>query len=368
VATAAETDAMRRAIVVARAARGTTNPNPAVGAVVLDRDGREVSDGATAPIGGPHAEVVALSAAGERAQGGCLVVTLEPCAHRGRTGACTDAVVAAGISRVVYAAADAHEIAAGGANRLRAAGVEVEAGLLETEALADLGPWLIAARRGRPHVTWKYAGTLDGRTAAADGTSRWITGEAARTDVHVLRSWSDAIVVGIGTVLADDPTLTVRGIDVGRQPLRVVVDSDARTLPDAKVLDGAAKTLVAVASDARPDRLAALRSAGADVVELPRVASGVDLGALLSALSARECRLVLVEGGARLAAGFMSAGLVDQVIGYVAPALIGAGTAVLEDFGVATIDDAVRLTLREVVAVGGDVRITADVATNGGGS
>jgi diaminohydroxyphosphoribosylaminopyrimidine deaminase/5-amino-6-(5-phosphoribosylamino)uracil reductase len=360
-ASAAETTAMRRAIAAARAALGTTNPNPAVGAVLIDGAGVELAVGATSPVGGPHAEVVALTVVGERARGGTLVVTLEPCAHRGRTGACTDAVIAAGLARVVYAVTDPHEAAAGGAELLRQAGISVEAGLLEDEALVDLAPWLSAMRRGRPHVTWKYAATLDGRTAAADGTSQWITGEPARADVHVLRARSDAVVVGIGTVLADDPALTVRGTDVGRQPLRVVVDSQARTPLRSKLLDGVAETLIAVSTDAPAERCAALRGAGAEVVELPPGGGGVDLAALLTALESRERYLVLVEGGATLATGFMAQRLVDRVIGYVAPALIGVGTAVLDGFGVATLADAPRLQLREVTAIGADVRIVADV-------
>lgn len=360
-ASTAETAAMRRAITVARAALGTTNPNPAVGAVVLDSDGREVAAGATAPAGGPHAEVVALTAAGDRSRGGSVVVTLEPCAHRGRTGPCTDALIAAGVARVVFATSDPHELAAGGGETLCAAGIDVEGGVLEAEALVDLAPWRLAMSRRRPHVTWKYAATLDGRTAAADGTSRWITGEGARADVHVLRARADAVVVGIGTVLADDPALTARGIDVGRLPLRVVVDSHGRTPIDARILDEAADTLVAVSAGAPVDRCSALRRAGAEVVELPSDAEGVDLTALLAALFERECSLVLVEGGARLASGFMTAGLVDRVVAYLAPAMLGAGSAVVDDFGVKTIADARRLTLREVTAIGTDVRVVADV-------
>ncbi|HEX3706026.1 MAG TPA: bifunctional diaminohydroxyphosphoribosylaminopyrimidine deaminase/5-amino-6-(5-phosphoribosylamino)uracil reductase RibD [Mycobacteriales bacterium] len=365
-ATAAETAAMRRAIEVAQAALGTTNPNPAVGAVVLGRDGDVVGEGATAPIGGPHAEVVALAAAGERAAGGCLVVTLEPCAHHGRTGPCTDAIVAAEVRRVVYAVGDPHDIAGGGGRRLGDAGLDVESGLLAAEATVDLEPWLSAVRRGRPFVTWKYAATLDGRTAAADRTSRWISGEESRADVHVLRARSDAVVVGIGTVLADDPALTARGPAVARQPLRVVVDSDARTPTGAKVLDDAAKTLIAVAVDAPGGRREALRAAGAELVELPRSSSGVDLQGLLDELRVRERHLVLLEGGATLAAGFLQRERVDRVVAYIAPALLGEGAPVVGAFGVSTITDAARLELRGVSALGDDVRIVADVRRGGG--
>jgi diaminohydroxyphosphoribosylaminopyrimidine deaminase/5-amino-6-(5-phosphoribosylamino)uracil reductase len=360
-ATAAETDAMRRAIAVAEAAQGIPNPNPAVGAVVLDADGRVSGEGATAAIGGPHAEVVALRAAGDRARGGTLAVTLEPCDHQGRTGPCTAAIVAAGIARVVYAVDDPHGDAAGGAARLAAAGIEVESGLLAEDARRDLGPWLVCASERRAHVTWKYAATLDGRTAAADGTSRWISGVAARADVHVLRARSDAVVVGIGTVLADDPELTVRELDVGRQPMRVVVDSQARTPQGAKVLDGAAPTLIAVAADAPAERVAALRESMVEVVELPRVAGGVDLAVLLRELYQRERYLVLVEGGARLAASFVAGGHVDRVIAYFAPTLLGGGPGVIGDIGVTTISEAVRVSPLDLTYMDGDVRVVATV-------
>jgi diaminohydroxyphosphoribosylaminopyrimidine deaminase / 5-amino-6-(5-phosphoribosylamino)uracil reductase len=209
-ATTGEIAAMARAVALARAALGSTNPNPAVGAVVLDAFGDLVGEGHTHLAGGDHAEIDALAGAGERARGGVLVTTLEPCRHHGRTGPCTDAIIGAGIRRVVYALGDPHDDAGGGAEVLRAAGLEVEADVLADDALADLGPWLLATRRRRPHVTWKYAATLDGRTAAADGTSRWITGPESRRDVHRLRAQSDAVLVGIGTVLADDTALTVR--------------------------------------------------------------------------------------------------------------------------------------------------------------
>jgi diaminohydroxyphosphoribosylaminopyrimidine deaminase/5-amino-6-(5-phosphoribosylamino)uracil reductase len=361
VATEAETAAMRRAIDLAEAARGIPNPNPAVGAVVLDPAGQVVGEGATAPIGGPHAEVVALEAAADRARGGTIVVSLEPCSHEGRTGACTAAITAAGIARVIFAIEDPHGAAAGGAERLREAGVDVEAGLLADEALVELEPWLVAAAERRPYVTWKYAATLDGRIAAADGTSQWITGEGARNDVQLLRGGSDAVIVGIGTVLADDPALTVRLVDLPRHPLRVVVDSDARTPVGAKVVDGSAPTLIAVAADADPGRVAALRSTEAAVVELPRTGQGVDLAALLATLYERECYQLLVEGGARLATSFLAGGLVDRVVAYLAPALLGAGPSVVGDFGVATIAEAWRLSPKGLTYLQPDVRIIATV-------
>ena len=300
-----ELAAMRRAIDLGAGVLGSTNPNPAVGAVVLDPSGATVGEGATRPVGLERAEVVARAAAGKRARGGTLVVTLEPCRHSGRTPPCTAAIAEAGIARVVFAAGDPHHEAAGGADVLRNAGVDVEAGVLAEEASPDLLPWLTAMRRRRPYVTWKFAATLDGRTAAADGTSRWITGPEARRDVHRLRAMCDAVVVGIGTVLADDPQLTVRDVPAARQPLRVVLDGSARTPLSARVLDGTAPTMVAVGGDADVDRVKALRATAAEVVELPRQDGRLDLGALLAALFAREAMVLLLEGGGRLAGSFV---------------------------------------------------------------
>lgn len=358
-ASEAEQVAMRAAVALAAAAAGSTNPNPAVGAVVLDPAGGPVGEGVTQPVGGAHAEVVALRAAGERARGGTLVVTLEPCRHTGRTGPCTAAIAAAGIARVVYAVTDPHDEAVGGAEELRRAGIDAEGGVLAGEATRTLQPWLVAVERHRPHVTWKYAATLDGRTAAADGTSRWITGEAARADVHRERALVDAVVVGIGTVLADDPALTVRAWPTARQPARVVVDSEARTPPTARLLDGAAPTVIAVASDADPDRIGALRAAGADVVPIVRADRGLDLAAVLAALYEREIRIVLVEGGATLAGSFIRGGLVDRVIGFHAPMVLGAGAPVVGDLGRTTLADAGRLELDEVTRIGDDVKVVA---------
>jgi diaminohydroxyphosphoribosylaminopyrimidine deaminase/5-amino-6-(5-phosphoribosylamino)uracil reductase len=327
---------MRRAIELSRAVLGTTSPNPPVGAVVLDQQDEPVGEGATAPPGGAHAEVAALLKAGPRASGGTLVCTLEPCKHSGRTGPCTTAIAEAGIARVVFACEDPSELAGGGAAVLRAAGIEVVAGVL-AEEVADgpLAAWLHAQRTGRPFVTWKYAATLDGRAAAADGSSRWITGEEARADVHRLRAEVDAVVVGVGTVLADDPELTVRP-DPGRQPLRVVVDSDGRTPASARVRDDSAPTLILTERDTGRH----------------------DPAGVLTVLHDRGVVSVLLEGGPTLAAAFMTAGLVDRVVGYVAPALLGAGMSAIGDLGVGTITDALRLRLCEVQRVGDDVRLT----------
>lgn len=328
--------AMRRAVALSAAVLGSTSPNPPVGAVVLDQQGEPVGEGATAPPGGAHAEVTALLQAGTRAYGGTLVCTLEPCNHVGRTGPCTTAIIEAGIARVVFAADEPTHLAAGGAQALRAAGVDVVAGVL-VEQVADgpLAGWLHAQRTGRPFVTWKYAATLDGRSAAADGSSRWITGVEARADVHRLRAESDAVVVGIGTVLADDPELTARP-DPGRQPLRVVVDTHGSTPPGARVRNDAAPTLVLTERDTGRH----------------------DPAGVLRVLHERGVVGVLLEGGPTLAAAFLAAGLVDRVVAYVAPALLGSGASAIGDLGVGTINGAHRLRLCEVTRIGTDVRLT----------
>ena len=335
---------MARAVELAARGRTTTLPNPVVGCVVLDEHGVVAGEGWHERVGGPHAEVVALAAAGARARRGTAVVTLEPCAHTGRTGPCVRVLIDAGVARVVVAVSDPTSAAGGGADLLRRAGVDVEVGVLAAEAEAVNEPWLTSVRRGRPYVTWKAAATLDGRVAAADGSSRWITGADARADVHRLRAEVDAVLVGVGTVLADDPQLTVRdaeGRDLERQPLRVVADTEGRTPARARVLAGTAQTWIATGD------------------EVGRTTDGrVDLRALLEALHRRERRHVLLEGGPTLAAAAVRAGLVDRLVAYVAPALLGAGPPLMGDVGVDTIADALRWDLVDVTRVGGDVRLT----------
>lgn len=355
----AEREAMRRAIAISRDALGSTNPNPCVGAVVLDASGRTIGEGVTQPIGGDHAEVVALRSAGTSAHGSTVVVTLEPCCHTGRTQRCTDVIAAAGVERVVYALTDPHDVAAGGGAQLRAAGIDVDSGLLADEASRVVGRWRQAMIQHRPHVTWKYAATLDGRTTAADGSSRWITGGTARRDVHRERYEADAVIVGIGTVLADDPQLTVRDWPASRQPIRVVVDTDARTPVSARVLDQSAPTIVVVADDADNGRVAMLTNAGADVLAVPRLDTRVDLPAMLNELFERDIALVYVEGGATLAAALLRADRVDRVVGYYAPTMVGAGLPLVGEFGVSTLSDAARLVLDDVAVVGGDIRVDA---------
>ena len=339
-------EAMRRAIALAARGLGTTSPNPVVGCVLLDPAGEVVGEGFHAYAGGPHAEIVALAQAGERAAGGTAVVTLEPCNHTGRTGPCTNALIQARIARAVVAVPDPNPVAAGGAQTLREAGIEVEIGVREAEAEAGNIAWLTAVRRGWPYVIWKYAATLDGRSAAADRTSMWITSEAARMDVHALRGTVDAVLVGVGTVLADNPRMTARNLRDGtlaiRQPLRVVVDSGGRTPADARVRDAAAPTWVATTAEV---------GAATD--------GRVDLPALLATLHRRGVRAVLLEGGPTLAGTFLAAGLVDKIVGYVAPKLLGAGPPSLSNAGVRTISEAIDLDFVDIARVGPDLRFTA---------
>jgi diaminohydroxyphosphoribosylaminopyrimidine deaminase/5-amino-6-(5-phosphoribosylamino)uracil reductase len=333
-ARAAESSAMARARRLGESVLGTTSPNPAVGAVILDAAGLPVGEGATAPPGGPHAEVTALARAGDRARGGTAVVTLEPCAHTGRTGPCADALIAAGVARVVVAVPEPTESAAGGAELLRAAGIDVEFGVEQAEAEAGaLASWLTGVRKHRPLVVWKVGATLDGRVAAADGTSRWITGEEARAAVHRLRATCDAVVVGSGTALTDDPQLTVRdaeGRNAARQPLRVVVDRRGRLPATARILDDAAATLVSTAGSAAE---------------------------LLAELFDRDVRRVLLEGGPTLAAAFLREGLVDEAVLHLAPVFLGAGPSLVGDLGISTITDALSLSIVEVTRLGGDVQV-----------
>ncbi|HWL36533.1 MAG TPA: bifunctional diaminohydroxyphosphoribosylaminopyrimidine deaminase/5-amino-6-(5-phosphoribosylamino)uracil reductase RibD [Frankiaceae bacterium] len=335
--------AMRRAIALAASALGRTAPNPTVGCVILSAAGEVVGEGFHVYEARDHAEVVALRAAGERARGGTAVVTLSPCATRGRTGACADALRAGGVERVVYGVADPTQPPTIG-----------EQGPLADEAARVNEAWLLAVRERRPFVTWKYAASLDGRVSAADGTSRWVTGPEARADVHRLRGEVDAIAVGISTVRADDPHLTVRsgGELAARQPLRVVVDSRFRVPATARVLDGAAPTLVA--TTVQPPA-----GTKAECVVLPAAADGhTDVRALLADLYERGVRHLLVEGGPKLAGTFVDERLVDRVVGYVAPVAIGAGRPLLDNAGAPTIDAAWRLRLDDVTRVGDDVRLT----------
>lgn len=323
-----EYDAMRRALALAASPGVPLHPNPRVGCVLLADDGSVVGEGYHHGAGTPHAEVEALRVAGDRARGTTAVVTLEPCNHTGRTGPCAQALIAAGVRRVVIAQRDPNPLASGGRDTLLAAGIEVEDGLLAAEAEELNRAWTFAHRHGRPFVTWKLATTLDGRSAAADGTSRWVSSLAARRDTHVLRGLCDTMMVGTGTVAIDDPRLTVRDAedrDLPHQPLRAIVGE--RDIPAGKrVLDDAAETVHLRTHDP----VAALRTLYAE----------------------HDRHHVFLEGGPTLAAAFLRAGVVDEVIVYVAPLLLGAGASAVGDLGITTIGDALRLEIVDTTVVG----------------
>ena len=330
--TVSDREAMAMAIEAARTPVRRPHPNPRVGAVVLSSDGDTVGVGYHRAAGGPHAEVEALAAAGDAARGGTIVVTLEPCAHVGRTGPCTAAVAEAGIARVVFAQEDPTAEAGGGGAVLASWGIEVNGGLMSDEAEALNPYWTFAQHHGRPFVTWKVASTLDGRVAASDGTSRWITGAEARADVHGLRAEVDAVLVGTGTALTDDPSLTVRDGDghlSAVQPLRAVMGM--RPIPDT----------------------AQVRDSSAEFVQL----FTTDPVAALVELAARDVHHVLLEGGPRLAAAFLRAGMIDSIRWYIAPALLGNGAPAIADLGIGTIDDIRRFRVVECALVGTDVRL-----------
>jgi diaminohydroxyphosphoribosylaminopyrimidine deaminase / 5-amino-6-(5-phosphoribosylamino)uracil reductase len=352
---------MRRALALAERGRRTASPNPLVGCVLV-RDGAAVGEGWHERAGEPHAEVHALRAAGEDARGATAYVTLEPCAHTGRTGPCADALVAAGVARVVVALADPNPVAAGGAARLRAAGIAVDVGVAEAEARRQNAVFLHGVASGRPLVVGKAAVSVDGRIAAEDGTSQWLTAPAARRRAHALRSEVDAVLVGSGTVLADDPALTCRleGVE-GPQPLRVVLDGRGRTPATARVADASAPTLVLTAPEVATALAAALDGTPAEVAPAPAAATraGLDVDAVLAALWERDVRSVLVEGGAAVLHSVLAAGVVDRLEVHVAPVLLGdRGRPLLAGPWARTLAEAPRFTLDAVEAVGDDALLT----------
>lgn len=350
-ATAAEYDAMHRALAIAL--DGPRGVNPQVGAVILSPAGDVLAEGWHRGAGTPHAEVDALSKLSPgAARGATAVVTLEPCNHTGRTGPCAEALIAAGVARVVYAVDDPGADSSGGGARLRAAGVDVESGLLAADAAEVLGSWLTVQRLGRPHVTVKWAQSLDGRAAASDGTSRWITGPEARADVHRRRAQADAIVVGIGTVLADDPALTARRPDGSlyeHQPRPVVLGQ--RRIPDD----------AAVRRHPHPLLHRDGENLGGESPNEPSV---------LAELRGLGVHRVFVEGGPTVASAFLRAGLADEVLAYVAPTLLGVGAdgadhPALRSLGVETIADQRRLAVASVHRLGDDLLIVASPVPEG---
>lgn len=348
---------MAHAIKLARRGIYSTRPNPAVGCVLV-RDGVLIGQGSTRPAGGNHAEIEALQDAGDAA-GATAYVTLEPCSHQGRTGPCVEALAGAGVSRVVIAMPDPNpEVGGGGVESLRNAGIEVSEGVLQAEAEAVNPGFFKRMRTGLPRVRAKLASSLDGRTAMASGESQWITGPSARADVQKLRALSGAIVTGVGTVIHDDPAMTVRdqSLDVPGQPLRVILDSSLRTPPAAKILQQAGDTLIA---HTRSNTLAEGElSRSAELVSLPQSDGRVDLLALLEELAARQCNDILVECGARLAGAFLQQGLLDELVVYMAPVLMGSDARPLLELPLQQMSARLALEVSDLRQVGNDYRWT----------
>jgi diaminohydroxyphosphoribosylaminopyrimidine deaminase/5-amino-6-(5-phosphoribosylamino)uracil reductase len=357
---------MRRALALAAGGWGRVSPNPMVGCVLV-RDGRVVAEGWHEGPGTEHAEAMALRLAGDRAAGSTAFVTLEPCIHHGRTPPCVPALLRAGVEAVIAATKDPNPIVDGGGFRaLRDAGLVVEEGLLAEEARRQNVAFFTHLGTGRPFGILKMASSLDGKAAARDGTSRWITGPTARADVQRLRAWADAVVIGAGTAIADDPSLTVRdpSFASARPPLRVVVDASGRVPDDGRAFDAVAPTLVATTELASADRRREWLDAGADVIVLDREAEGgVSLRALMQTLGKRDVQGVLFEGGPTLAWSAIRAGVVDQLVLHVAPSLVGGDLAPgwLGGGGFAPIDRAASVDVVSVDRLGPDLKVVADV-------
>lgn len=349
---------MQRASELALQGLNTTTPNPRVGCVLVDAQGQLLAEGFHRKAGEAHAEVEALQQAGAAARGATAYVTLEPCNHQGRTGPCSEALIAAGVAEVVYGMEDPNpQVRGQGLERLRAAGIGVRGPVLEAQVRALNPGFIQRMSTGRPWVRCKLAMSLDGRTAMASGESFWITGEPARADVQQWRARSCAIVTGIASVLKDDPALTVRGAEFGdnpRQPLRVVVDSRLRTPPEARLLRMAGATAIATCAFNRPQ-------IGAEIWGMPSLAGAVDLNALVGKLAERGCNEVLVEAGPTLAGSFLRAGLVDELIIYAAPKLLGSSARPLFDLPLSFMAEAVHLEIADVRPIGEDWRFLARV-------
>ena len=352
-----DTEMMARALQLAGQACYRARPNPAVGCVLV-RDGKIIGEGATQAAGGNHAEVEALAACPD-ASAATAYVTLEPCSHQGRTGPCSDALVDAGVSEVFIAMRDPNpEVTGNGIARLQAVGIAVHEGLLAEQAETVNAGFYQRMRSGRPRVRIKLASSLDGRTAMASGESQWITGPAARADVQRLRASSGAIVTGVDTVISDDPALTVRNtaFDIPGQPLRVILDSAQRTPPHAKIFQQAGETVLAYVEGVPASK--ALQQAGATLLALPSAARRVDLHALLDWLGQRQINDILVECGPRLAGAFVTAGLADEILVYMAPTLLGSSARPLLDMGLDQMDQQQRLLVQDLRKVGDDYRWT----------
>jgi len=364
---AADHEFMAHALRLAERGLYTTTPNPRVGCVIV-KDGMVVGEGWHVRAGEAHAEPLALSAAGEAARGATAYVSLEPCSHQGRTPPCAEALVAAGVTRVVAAMRDPNPLVAGqGLAMLQAAGISTECGLLESEARAlNLG-FVSRMTRGRPWVRLKLAASLDGKTALANGASQWITSAAARLDGHSWRARACAILTGSGTVRDDDPQLNVREVDTPRQPLKVVVDSQLELPSTARLLHGG-KVLVATASD-NLDKVQALRLLGAEVAVLPDARGKVDLAALMANLAQRGVNELHVEGGAGLNGALLAAGLVDELVIYLAPCLLGSQARGMFDLpALESLQERHVLVIGDLRQIGADWRVVARVEASGAGA
>lgn len=354
---------MERALSLARGALGSVSPNPAVGAVIVAPDGTIVGEGSTQHPPGPHAEIVALRQAGERARGGTLFVTLEPCNHQGRTPPCTQAIIAAGIREVRYSMLDPNQaVPGGGGEALKTAGIKVVVGEGEAEARRINEAFITYCREGRSFVVAKFAASLDGRIASASGDSRWVSGPDTRRWAHTIRTQIDAILVGSETVVVDDPQLTARpdGREAERQPLRIVLDTRGRISADASLFAAPGHILIATGEDTPLEWVASLEARGAEVVRLPKLGEHVDLFALLRELARRDVLSLLVEGGGVVLGGFFDRHLVDKVYAVIAPMIIGAAGApsAVAGQGAQRMSDAVRLGDIEVERLGDDLLVT----------
>ncbi len=352
---------MARALQLAEKGIYTTAPNPNVGCVIV-KDNEIVGEGWHEKAGEPHAEIHALRKAGERAKGATVYVTLEPCCHHGKTPPCSNALIEAGVSRVIAAMVDPHKKVAGqGLQQLEAAGIRVEQGLMQAQAEALNPGFIKRMKTGLPYVRCKLGMSLDGRTAMASGESKWITGSAAREDVQRLRARSDAILTGVGTVLADDPSMTVRLEGYERQPLRVVVDTNLSMLPEAKMLQQPGRTLLMTCSE---DEYAIeqLKNAGAEIHRLPYCNAHVDLKPLLRELAEMQINDVLLESGATLSGAMLQDGLIDELVLYIAPSIMGNQARGLFNLPqLQSMQDKIELDIIDQRIVGDDIRLTAKV-------
>lgn len=357
---------MRRALDLARRAEGRTVPNPAVGAVIV-RDGVVVGEGFHPAAGEPHAEIFALRQAGTAAQGATLYVTLEPCCHSGRTGPCTTAVIAAGIARVVSGCRDPNpRVAGGGFEQLQAAGIHVESGILDTECRRLIAPFAKHIHTGLPYVTLKAGITIDGAVATASGESQWITGVESRVAVHHLRDTHDAIMVGVGTVLADNPRLTTRlPQGGGKNPLRIIVDSTLRTPATSALLAEVGKTLILTTSAASAADEARLQSEDVEILRVAGGAGAVDLSDAMRRLGERGIQSILLEGGGRLHHSALHAGIVDRLCVFIAPLLLGgSGIPLFCGHGVSNLKDAFRLRQLHVERYGDDLLLDGELESS----